>query len=71
MPIGQRVCRDYPGYECPVCGSRHYYRISVTRERQPPYLTAFFGCVGCSVMFTDAFTFTQSGMAAKDPKRTR
>jgi len=30
------------------------------RERHEPYLTEFFGCVGCSAMFTDAYQFTQS-----------
>jgi hypothetical protein len=60
MGIGQESCRDYPGFECPVCGHRRYYRILVQRERQPPYRTAFFGCFGCSTMFTDAYQFTQS-----------
>ena len=33
MGIGQESCRDYPGFECPVCGHRRYYRILVQRER--------------------------------------
>ena len=61
MGIGQESCRDYPGFECPVCGHRRYYRILVQRERQRPYRTSFFGCFGCSTMFTDSFQFTQSG----------
>ena len=60
MGIGQEACREYAGFECPVCGDRRYYRILVQRERQPAYRTAFYGCVGCSTMFTDPYRFTQS-----------
>jgi hypothetical protein len=61
MGIGQESCRDYPGFECPLCEHRRYYRILVQREQQPPYRTSFFACFGCSTMFTDPFQFTQSG----------
>jgi hypothetical protein len=59
MGIGEEACRDYAGFECPVCGHRRYYRIVVQRERQPAYRTAFYGCFGCSTMFTDPYRFTQ------------
>jgi DNA-directed RNA polymerase subunit RPC12/RpoP len=61
MGIGEEACRDYAGFECPVCGHRRYYRILVHRERQPAYRTAFYGCFGCSTMFTDPYKFTQGG----------
>ena len=59
MGIGEEACRDYAGFECPVCGHRRYYRIIIPRERQPAYRTAFYGCFGCSMMFTDPYKFTQ------------
>lgn len=49
-----------PGLECAVCGHRRFYRILILRERRPAYRTAFYGCVGCSAMFTDPYQFTQS-----------
>lgn len=60
MGIGEERCNDYAGFECPVCGHRRYYRILVQRERQPPYRTSFYGCFGCTTMFTDPYRFTQS-----------
>ena len=60
MGIGQERCDEYPGFECPVCGHRRYYRILVQREQQPAYRTAFYGCFGCTTMFTDPYRFTQS-----------
>jgi DNA-directed RNA polymerase subunit RPC12/RpoP len=64
MGIGEGRCTDYPGFECPICGHRRYYRILVQRERQPAYRTLFVGCVGCSAMFTDPYRFTQNKKAA-------
>ena len=66
MGIGEEACRDYAGFECPVCGHRRYYRILVHREREPAYRTAFYGCFGCSTMFTDPYKFTQG--AKQKPK---
>ena len=63
MGVGQERCNDYAGFECPV-HHRRYYRILVEREKQPPYRTEFFGCVGCSAMFTDPYQFTQGGKPA-------
>ena len=60
MGIGQERCDDYAGFECPVCGHRRYYRILIQRERQEPYRTQFYGCFGCTSMFTDPYRFTQS-----------
>ena len=60
MGIGQERCDEYPGFECPVCGHRRFYRILVQRDGQPAYRTAFYGCFGCSIMFTDPYRFTQS-----------
>ena len=60
MTIGQEKCSDYPGFECAVCGHRRFYRIVIQRERLPAYRTHFYGCAGCSTMFTDPYKFTQS-----------
>src|SRR5450755_4937729 len=56
----KELCLDYKGFECPLCGHRRYHRISILREKRPPYRTEFYGCFGCSAMFTDAYQFTQS-----------
>ena len=37
--------------------SSAHYRILSQREHQPAYRTAFYGCVGCSAMFTDRYKF--------------
>jgi DNA-directed RNA polymerase subunit M/transcription elongation factor TFIIS len=63
MGIGEERCSEYPGFECPICGHRRYYRILVQREQQPAYRTSFYGCFGCSAMFTDPYRFTQTGKA--------
>jgi len=60
MGIGEERCNDYAGFECPVCGHRRYYRILVQRERQAAYRTSFYGCSGCTAMFTDPYRFTQT-----------
>jgi predicted RNA-binding Zn-ribbon protein involved in translation (DUF1610 family) len=60
MGVGEERCDDYAGFECPVCGHRRYYRILVQREQSPPYRTSFYGCFGCTAMFTDPYKFTQS-----------
>jgi DNA-directed RNA polymerase subunit RPC12/RpoP len=61
MGIGQERCDDYPGFECPVCGHRRFYRILIPRgSQQSAYRTEFYGCFGCSIMFTDPYRFTQS-----------
>ena len=52
--------RDYAGFQCPVCGHRRYHRIVVQRDGKRPYPTNFYGCDGCTVLFTDPYTFTQS-----------
>jgi DNA-directed RNA polymerase subunit RPC12/RpoP len=78
MGIGEEQCSDYAGFECPICGHRRYYRILVQRERQTAYRTSFYGCVGCSAMFTGPYRFTQSkkttggnfGSASYGPART-
>ena len=66
MGVGQELCRDYAGFECPICHHRRYYRVIVHRDGRRPYRTEFYGCVGCSAMFTDAYQFTQGG---KQPDR--
>jgi DNA-directed RNA polymerase subunit RPC12/RpoP len=64
VTIGQEKCSDYPGFECAVCGHRRFYRILIQREHRSAYRTAFYGCVGCSTMFTDPYKFTQSVQTA-------
>ena len=51
MTIGQEKCSDF-------------YRILIQGQHQSAYHTAFYGCVGCSTMFTDPYKFTQSVQTA-------
>jgi len=65
MEIGQERCNDYAGFECPICGHRRYYRILVQREGLPRRRTSFYGCFGCTTIFTDPYKFTQSVKGAR------
>ena len=45
---------------CPLCDGRYYGRGTVNRGNGKPYLTEFFTCLSCSVMFRDPQRFMQS-----------
>ena len=42
------------------------YRVLIQREHQPAYGTAFYGCIGCSAMFSDPYKFTRRVLFAGD-----
>lgn len=48
-----------PGFRCPICGTTIFERVAVPRAGGTFYLTDFFQCAGCSVMFRDAVRFTR------------
>ena len=68
MTLLQTPCAEYRGFECPVCGYRRYCIITVTRPGKKPYPTDFYGCLGCSAMFTDPYRFTQSKRLREEAK---
>ena len=46
-------------WACPVCGSRHYIRVRLSRGKEE-YETQFFTCLGCSALFSEPHLFAQA-----------
>lgn len=44
---------------CPLCESIVYVHVTVARQSGAGYLTEFFECAGCSLMFRDAERITR------------
>jgi len=49
-----RPDRNRTPFRCPLCGSTIFEQVMVARPSGWSYLTAFFECARCSVMFRDA-----------------
>jgi hypothetical protein len=45
-------------FRCRICAGTNYERVVVTRKSGRPYITPFFACMGCSVMFGDPARFS-------------
>ncbi len=59
------------GYVCPICEYDAYCRVVVFRESGARYVTPFYKCGGCQVMFHNPLTFSASANAARiRPRRT-
>jgi predicted RNA-binding Zn-ribbon protein involved in translation (DUF1610 family) len=56
----------YAKFLCPLCGSDGYTRVTVKKPNGHFYVTEFYHCFGCSVMFTDPVKFTQQKRVVKD-----
>jgi predicted RNA-binding Zn-ribbon protein involved in translation (DUF1610 family) len=56
----------YTQFKCPLCGSDGYTRVRVKKADGSWYITEFYHCFGCSVMFTDPVQFTQQKRVIKD-----
>jgi len=52
-------------FRCRICAATTYERVVVMRESGQPYLTKFFACMGCSVMFGDPLRFSEPVPGAK------
>jgi len=50
------------GWRCPVSNSTAYRQILVSRPNGQAYLTEFFECTGCTLMFRHPGRFTRLGM---------
>ncbi len=48
-------------FRCGVCGNSKYQRVAVDRPNGGKYLTSFYRCLICSVMFLDPEAFTWRG----------
>ena len=46
-------------FNCPLCNSRHYVEVRVQKPSGVWYTTAFYECLGCSVMFRDPVLFSR------------
>lgn len=44
---------------CPICGSRNYMRVVLSRGKQE-YASQFFTCLGCSVIFIEPMLFAKA-----------
>jgi hypothetical protein len=44
-------------FRCPVCGGGLFRSVVVPRADGSQYLTCFYECAGCSVMFIDPSAF--------------
>jgi hypothetical protein len=55
------------GFRCPICDFDAYCRVVVIRPNHSRYVTSFYKCGGCQVMFANPKTFS----AAEDAARTR
>jgi hypothetical protein len=51
---------DRPDYfRCPNCKGVNYQRVTVKRPNGTTYMTQFFACTICTVMFLDPLAFTR------------
>lgn len=51
---------DRPDYfRCPLCRSVTCERLVIKRANKPPYVTPFFHCTTCTVVFLDPLAFTR------------
>jgi hypothetical protein len=51
---------DRPEYfRCPLCRSVSCERVVVRRAKAAPYMTPFYSCTTCTVMFRDPIAFTR------------
>lgn len=46
-------------WACPICGSRDYMRVVLSRGNQE-YASQFFTCLGCSVLFVEPMLFARA-----------
>jgi hypothetical protein len=49
------------GWRCPLCDTTAYNRVRVRRPDGKEYLTEFYECAGCTVMFRNPGRFTRLG----------
>jgi hypothetical protein len=53
------------GWRCPICNSVSYDKVFVTKPGGGSYLTEFFECRGCTIMFRRPGRFTRLGIVVK------
>jgi len=53
------------GWRCPLCDGTAYCQVEVSRESGKRYMTEFYECVGCTVMFRHPGRFTRLGVPVR------
>lgn len=53
---------SFAAFRCPVCNSTAYARTTITRPSGTTYLTPFFECLGCTLMFRHPGRFARLGV---------
>lgn len=53
------------GWRCPLCSATTYCQIEIPRQSGKPYVTEFFQCCGCTVMFRHPARFTRLGLPVR------
>jgi hypothetical protein len=50
------------GWRCPVCNATAYRQTLVSKPNGTTYLTEFYECAGCTLMFRHPGRFTRLGL---------
>ena len=58
-------------FKCPLCGSTSYVQVRVQKPNGDWYLTEFFQCFDCSVMFKAPQLFSRCDSSRLDPDLMR
>ena len=53
------------GWRCPLCNGTTYSQIEISRQGGRKYVTDFYECSGCTVMFRHPGRFARLGMPVK------
>lgn len=56
----------YPDFKCPLCQGHRCDKVIVKRPDGSDYVTSFYACVICTVMFRDPRRFTVHPKAASE-----
>lgn len=59
----------YQLFKCPLCGSKEYVQVQVRKQDGNWYLTEFYQCFHCTVMFHDPVLFTQQNSSSPNAHR--
>jgi hypothetical protein len=71
MPASQSGWKNgrWELFRCPLCASEHYVEVRVQKPSGVWYTTAFYECLGCSVMFRDPVLFARP--RKNEPQQSR
>ena len=70
MALEETGALSRSGFRCPVCQFDAYCRVIVTRADGSRYVTSFYRCGGCSVLFLNPQTFSGGEAAQRNRPRS-